>query len=51
MERALSLPLVRGHTNYDLAPDGKRFLVLKRLEGETRIVVIHGWKYGWREAQ
>ena len=31
------------HPNYDVAPDGKHFLVMKRAGGEAQTIVVHNW--------
>jgi serine/threonine protein kinase/Tol biopolymer transport system component len=31
------------HQNYDIAPDGKHFLMIKRAGGEAQTIVVHNW--------
>jgi serine/threonine-protein kinase len=31
------------HPNYDVAPDGARFLMLEPTSGGRQVVVVHGW--------
>ena len=33
-----------GHASYDVAPDGKRFLLLRPLNGETQTIVVVNWR-------
>jgi len=37
------------HANFDLAPDGQHFLLLKPTNGDTQVVVVLDWKYELRE--
>ena len=37
------------HANYDVAPDGKHLLLLRRTNAEVKTVVVHGWKNVLRE--
>lgn len=37
------------HPSYDVAPDGKQFLVLRRAGGEAKAIVIHNWRRELRE--
>jgi len=32
-----------GTTNYDLAPDGKHFLMLQSVDGQAQAIMIYGW--------
>ena len=35
--------LGRNHQNYDVAPDGKHFLMIKRAGSAQRLVLVHNW--------
>jgi len=35
--------LGRNHQNYDVAPDGKHFLMVKRAGSAQRLVLVHNW--------
>ncbi|WP_411281543.1 protein kinase domain-containing protein, partial [Gemmatimonas sp.] len=37
------------HPSYDVSPDGKQFLVLRPVGGDTQAIVIHNWKRELRE--
>jgi len=37
------------HANFDASPDGKHLLLVKSTGTETRMVVVHDWKYVLRE--
>jgi hypothetical protein len=37
------------HQSYDVAPDGQRFLLLRRAGGEAKAVVVHNWRREVRE--
>jgi eukaryotic-like serine/threonine-protein kinase len=38
------------HANYDVAPDGKHFLLVRPTDPSAGLVVVHGWKHELREA-
>jgi hypothetical protein len=31
------------HANWDLMPDGKHFLMLQSVEGQTSTMIVYGW--------
>ena len=35
--------------NYDITPDGKRFVTFKSTGGDAQLIVVHDWKYELRE--
>jgi hypothetical protein len=37
------------HANYDITPDGKRFVMLKPTGADAQLIVVHDWKYELRE--
>jgi hypothetical protein len=37
------------HANYDITPDGKRFVTFKSTGGDGQLIVVHDWKYELRE--
>ena len=37
------------HQSYDVAPDGKHFLLLRRASGEAKAIVVHNWRREFRE--
>ena len=37
------------HQSYDVAPDGKHFLLLRRAGGEAKAIVVHNWRREFRE--
>jgi serine/threonine-protein kinase len=37
------------HANFDITPDGKRFLLLKPTGADAQLIVVHDWKYELRE--
>jgi serine/threonine-protein kinase len=37
------------HANYDVTPDGKRFVLLKPTGADAQLIVVHDWKYELRE--
>jgi hypothetical protein len=38
------------HTNYDIHPDGQRFVMVRSGEGETRMIVAVNWLEALRGA-
>lgn len=46
-ETGSSLP--PAHANYDITPDGKRFVTFKPTGAEAQLIVVHDWKYELRE--
>jgi serine/threonine-protein kinase len=44
----LAVSPVPGHANYDVAPDGKHFVILKQSSGDPQLIVVHDWKYELR---
>ena len=36
------------HASYDVAPDGKHFLILRSTSPDAQLVVVHNWKYELR---
>jgi Tol biopolymer transport system component len=42
-ETGVSLP--PAHANYDITPDGKRFVMFKSTSGDAQLTVVHDWKY------
>jgi serine/threonine-protein kinase len=47
LESGISSP--PAHANYDVTPDGKRFVLLKATGGDAQLIVVHDWKYELRE--
>ena len=37
------------HANFDLAPDGQHFLLIKPTSADAQTVVVRDWKYELRE--
>ena len=46
-DRFLSNSVV--HANFDVSPDGKNILYARATGGQSQLVVIHDWKYEFRE--
>ena len=46
-ESGSSLP--PAHANYDITPDGKRFVMFKSTGGDAQLIVVHDWTYELRE--
>jgi Tol biopolymer transport system component len=44
----IALSSAPGHANYDVAPDGKHFVILKQSGGDPQLIVVHDWKYELR---
>jgi Tol biopolymer transport system component len=36
-------PVTTGHANYDIAPDGKRLLLLRSVPDSVHAIVVHNW--------